>query len=637
LEAKRKKGKVGDESDVESWYDEINGDASPEDVFWEEMERRRLLSKSGVGESSSSDDVVGGGKSPFDALDEIGVASTIASQQSADDGYAAGGGGPGGRNLGGGGGGLAATSMIAIADEKSADAALAAYSAYAVSDNYLYDDDDDDGGGGDGGRRPPSWMIRNDRSLWEGEDGTLAEEDAELNRQLDELERELMGDGIDGSVVGGSSPYFDPAMSDEPWDRYGKSRKDDDDDDDDDAADDVDDGSDDGEDGNDDGVKGKSVFHKELKRKMDIVSQSAREFMLDYDEEHPEEAEAEAKLEEVEYARSLSSIGISSPRLENAAVNPRAAAYFARPPDERQGYDVMWASAIDTPCVKNLYGIFCNYGVQFADNFDDWDEGSGSSDGDGGDGFRSIEDVASYKARRVYEVTGLPCVASRTSFEVEPVRPEDMDKGNDVAGGVGGGAAAGKKAKPVLKSPRVVTGYRFNNIGEHVDRVVQALLPFSEPTRVTRFRSCVCYYDGELELFEYGELDCDLYFAGSMRTFLPMSSAINSMLESLILALDLQFQKWLRAKFNDATGGGAYSDTSLKLRDRVLKEAKVLPNDIIDVSTFMDACIDVNLMDECGKELADRFVSAKPSKILTIATTGLVIAIRKSRRFFVVQ
>ena len=92
MEAKRKKGKVGDESDVESWYDEINGDASPEDVFWEEMERRRLLSKSGVGESSSSDDVVGGGKSPFDALDEIGVASTIASQQLADDGYAAGGG-----------------------------------------------------------------------------------------------------------------------------------------------------------------------------------------------------------------------------------------------------------------------------------------------------------------------------------------------------------------------------------------------------------------------------------------------------------------------------------------------------------------------------------------------------------------
>jgi hypothetical protein len=38
LEAKRKKGKVMDESDIESWYDKINGDTSPEDVFWEEMD-----------------------------------------------------------------------------------------------------------------------------------------------------------------------------------------------------------------------------------------------------------------------------------------------------------------------------------------------------------------------------------------------------------------------------------------------------------------------------------------------------------------------------------------------------------------------------------------------------------------------
>jgi hypothetical protein len=27
-----------DESDIESWYDKINGDTSPEDVFWEEMD-----------------------------------------------------------------------------------------------------------------------------------------------------------------------------------------------------------------------------------------------------------------------------------------------------------------------------------------------------------------------------------------------------------------------------------------------------------------------------------------------------------------------------------------------------------------------------------------------------------------------
>ena len=71
------------------------------------------------------------------------------------------------------------------------------------------------------------------------------------------------------------------------------------------------------------------------------------------------------------------------------------------------------------------------------------------------------------------------------------------------------------------------------------------------------------------------------------------------------------------------------SEVCIKLRDRVLKEAKVLPNNIIDVSSFMDAYVDVDLMDECGNDLAERFISSKPNKILTIATTGLVIAIRE--------
>lgn len=78
-----------------------------------------------------------------------------------------------------------------------------------------------------------------------------------------------------------------------------------------------------------------------------------------------------------------------------------------------------------------------------------------------------------------------------------------------------------------------------------------------------------------------------------------------------------------------ATRGGSMSEVGIKLRDRVLKEAKVLPNNIVDVSSFMDAYVDVDLMDECAKDLAERFVSSKPSKILTIATTGLVVALRE--------
>jgi hypothetical protein len=300
-----------------------------------------------------------------------------------------------------------------------------------------------------------------------------------------------------------------------------------------------------------------STFQKNLQRKIEMVNKSHRELTLDYDDDHPDEAEKDAAREEEEYIKSLSTIELTSPRLENAAVNPKAKAFFQRKPDELQGYDTMWVSAIEQPCLQNLHGIFMDYGIQFADNFADWEFGTEA------DGFRSIEDIASFKARRVYEVTGLPCIASRTSFEVEPIRPEDLEKINDDAAAIL--AASGKNIKnmkPPSKSPRVVSGYRFNDVGEHIDHVVQALLPFSEPTRVTRFRSCICYYDGQMEVFEYGELDCDIYFCGSIRTFIPMSQALNTMLKTLQFSLDLQFQKWLTSAVND---GKSYLDLSLMI------------------------------------------------------------------------
>ena len=42
-------------------------------------------------------------------------------------------------------------------------------------------------------------------------------------------------------------------------------------------------------------------------------------------------------------------------------------------------------------------------------------------------------------------------------------------------------------------------------MGSTVDYAVEAMKPLSKPTRVTRFRSCYCFYDGEMEIF--GESD----------------------------------------------------------------------------------------------------------------------------------
>jgi len=317
--------------------------------------------------------------------------------------------------------------------------------------------------------------------------------------------------------------------------------------------------------------------------------------VLSWETEDPED-----KALEEEFQRRINEISIRSSRLEKARDNPKAKAFFERQPDPMEGFDRMWVSAIDNVCFKNLMGTFRNYGIQFADNFGDF------MDGRPEDGFYTIEEVASAKARRVFEVTGLPCIASRTSFEIEPI-PD-----------------FGTVPGAPLMNPRVSAGYRFNDIGDHVDYLTEALKTVSEPTRVTRFKTCLCYYDGAMEVFDYGVCDVDIYFCNSLRTFVPMSMAINEMLKTLELTFGLEYQKLMRGGEN--SDRGKLGAASIKLRDRVLKEGRVLPNDIVDVSAFMDSRVDVNLMKECAEELAEKFIQEKPNKVLTVATTGLVIA-----------
>lgn len=128
----------------------------------------------------------------------------------------------------------------------------------------------------------------------------------------------------------------------------------------------------------------------------------------------------------------------------------------------------------------------------------------------------------------------------------------------------------------------------------------------------------------QYELFTNIDLDSPLTHILFIDQFIPMSAAINAMHQTCQLTFDLEYQKWLHNRL-DAV---AFATTAqVKLRDRVLKEGRVLPNDIVDVSAFMDSMVDVNLMDSCAKDLSELVMSTKPSKILTVATTGLVVAL----------
>ena len=233
---------------------------------------------------------------------------------------------------------------------------------------------------------------------------------------------------------------------------------------------------------------------------------------MDDDAVEPEEFQ----IQEAEFWKRMGKCQNKSIRLERAKASPKATKFFKRPPDASQGFDRLWVSAIDYVCFKSMVGMFRNYGIEFADNFGDFIDGCPE------DGLYSIEDMASYKARKVYEATGLPCIASRTSFEIEPIPP-------DAVANVPGKAAASAG----ISNPKVLSGYKINDIGMHADYLCDALRPMSEPDRVTRFTSCICFYDGEIEILEHGICEVDLHFADSRRTHIPMSHAINNMAETL--------------------------------------------------------------------------------------------------------
>ena len=63
------------------------------------------------------------------------------------------------------------------------------------------------------------------------------------------------------------------------------------------------------------------------------------------------------------------------------------------------------------------------------------------------------------------------------------------------------------------------------------------------------------------------------------------------------------------------------------LEEKILKEGKVLPGNILKVGSFLNHQIDVDFIMEMGKEIARLFGNDKITKILTIETSGIPIAV----------
>lgn len=63
------------------------------------------------------------------------------------------------------------------------------------------------------------------------------------------------------------------------------------------------------------------------------------------------------------------------------------------------------------------------------------------------------------------------------------------------------------------------------------------------------------------------------------------------------------------------------------LEDRIRAEGKILPGPVLKVSSFLNHQMDADFMMELGAELARRYAGAGVTKILTIESSGIALAI----------
>ena len=69
------------------------------------------------------------------------------------------------------------------------------------------------------------------------------------------------------------------------------------------------------------------------------------------------------------------------------------------------------------------------------------------------------------------------------------------------------------------------------------------------------------------------------------------------------------------------------------LEDKIRNEGQVIGTDILKVDMFLNHQIDVNLLDEMGKEFYRLFKDKGINKILTVESSGIAIAVMAAKYF----
>ena len=69
------------------------------------------------------------------------------------------------------------------------------------------------------------------------------------------------------------------------------------------------------------------------------------------------------------------------------------------------------------------------------------------------------------------------------------------------------------------------------------------------------------------------------------------------------------------------------------LEERIQKDGIVKPGNVLKVDSFLNHQMDVTLLDEIGREFKRRFAGETVTKVLTIESSGIAIAVPVAREF----
>ena len=277
--------------------------------------------------------------------------------------------------------------------------------------------------------------------------------------------------------------------------------------------------------------------------------------------------------------------------------------------DSSSEWSDAWALAVQPRKGEELKNQYSRVGICVQYNFDDFVEAEGCVSAFTN---ATLEDIALTKAKLVYESTGLPAIAETHDLYIEP--PE-----------------SGSNINKTLQQ-----GYYTRNVEEEGDALIERVRPISDENRITRFCSAAAYYDGEMQIITRKEVTVAIIFSGAHYVTIAITAATDDLYKALYQRLGFTLTNPGKPRAGTDTDDEGEEEKPLVgatlLKERILREGKVLSDSILKVSSFMNHMVDTDLMDVCGEELAERLRDTMPNKLLTVESTGLIVGLPTARK-----